>query len=78
MIDLDKLFMPAAEIGRVLNPRGTGRCPWCGTGGPMTVGEHGVAWRCGHARSLPPLHTGEKMTLRCPECTPRATLKAVA
>ena len=78
MIDLDQLWMSAAAIGRILNQRGSGTCPWCGTGGPMTVGVHGVAWLCGHARSLPPLHNGQKMTLLCPECTPRVNLRAVA
>jgi hypothetical protein len=75
---LNELRMPAGEIGRILNRQGYGCCPWCATGGPMAVGVHGVAWRCGHARRLPPLHDGKKMTARCPKCTPRVSLRAVA
>jgi hypothetical protein len=74
---LDALWMSAADIGRVLNERGSGRCPWCHTGGPMTVGEFGVVWLCGHARRIPELHTPE-MAMRCPKCNPPAQLRAVA
>jgi len=76
--DLDKLRMPAAEIGQALNRQGCGRCPWCRTGGPMTVGEFGVAWLCGHARRIPPLHDTDKTTAMCKRCTPHALLRAVA
>lgn len=78
MVDLAELFMPSSDIGRVLNEHGSGRCPWCRTGGPMTVGVHGVAWQCGHARRLPPLHSVHSMVEQCPQCTPRARLRAVA
>jgi hypothetical protein len=76
--DLSQLRMSSSDIGKILNRNGDGRCPWCGTGGPMAVGEHGVAWRCGHARRLPPLHASVKMTGRCLMCTPTVSLKAVA
>lgn len=78
MADVDAFQMPATEIGRVLNPSGTGTCPWCFTGGPIVVGVHGVAWRCGHARSLPPLHSVHSTVELCPKCTPLAQLRAVA
>lgn len=78
MADLDAFRMPAAGIGWVLNSNGYGTCPWCLTGGPMVVGVHGVAWRCGHARSLPPLHSIHSMVARCPACTPPVRLRAVA
>lgn len=76
MADLDQLRMAATDIGRILNPEGHGRCPWCHTGGPMTVGEFGVAWLCGHGRRIPDLHSPE-MVMRCQKCNP-VRLRAVA
>ncbi len=77
---MDRYRMPLSEIGQVLNSQGFGQCPWCDTGAtsPMVVGEHGVAWRCGHARRLPPLHASEKTTRQCQLCSPEIAVRTAA